>query len=108
MDDFEEGNKLWFLRNILNKLKNVRIPLQKLHKIYFHILLFQKIRSIFFYFEKKTCIFSFLRAPLSFIIAHHLHVKLNINSLSNYRSCFKENFLLYYTTLHRKKTFMLF
>ena len=36
---------------------HLTVPLQKVHKIVLHILLFQSILSFFFYFEKKNCIF---------------------------------------------------
>ena len=62
MDDFEEEKFLvlkekYFEKfNILRKYFKslLRIPLQKLHKIFWHILLFQNIQSIFLHFEKKT------------------------------------------------------
>ena len=58
MEDFEE-KKLWFLRN-----NTVKILMDTLEKISQNSLLFQNILSLYFYFEKKNCIFQRLPSQL--------------------------------------------
>ena len=55
MDDFEE--KKMVLKEKFQYLKK-RIPLQKCHKIFWHIPLFQNNLSIFIYFEKQIAFYN--------------------------------------------------
>ena len=55
MDDFERKKTLVLKENYLEKF--LTDTLEKMSQNILHIFFLQNILSIFFYFEKKTCIF---------------------------------------------------